>query len=97
MTSRMRNSLISGKNGDDSYSRQSYNSLVTTLLILLYFRPICLGLPSDHELNLAERTGVVAGWGATEVSYAHTTCGYTTGVVDPSSGSNVLKKVEGMR
>ena len=76
----------------------NHNSLfVTTLLILVYFRPICLGLPSDHELNLAERTGVVAGWGATEVSYAHTTCGYTTGVVDPSSGSNVLKKVEGMR
>ena len=93
----MRNSLISGKNGDDSYSRQSYNSLVTTLLILLYSRPICLGLPSDHELNLAERTGVVAGWGATEVSYAHTICGYTKGVPDYDSVSSVLKKGEGFR
>ena len=62
-----------------------------------YFRPICLGDEEDLSLNLTERTGVVAGWGATEVSYSDTLCGYIKGVTDPDSGTNVLKKVEGWR
>ena len=63
----------------------------------MYIRPICLGDDEDLSLSLSERTGVVAGWGATEVSYAHTICGYTKGVTDLDSASSVLKKVEGFR
>ena len=48
-------------------------------------------------MSLSERTGVVAGWGATKVSYSDTLCGYIKGVTDLDSGSNVLKKVEGLR
>ena len=44
-----------------------------------------------------ERTGAVAGWGATEVDYEHTQCGYTIGVTKPDSGSRVLKKLLGLR
>ena len=62
-----------------------------------YFRPICLGEGDDLSLSLSERTGVVAGWGATEVSYSHTLCGYIKGETDPDSASNVLKKVKGLR
>ena len=62
-----------------------------------HFRPICLGEGEDLSLSLSERTGVMAGWGATEVSYSHTLCGYVEGVTDPNSGSNVLKKIEGLR
>ena len=60
-------------------------------------RPICLGEGEDLSLSLSERTGVVAGWGATEVTYVHTTCGYIKGETNPDSGSDVLKKVEGLR
>ena len=56
-----------------------------------------MGEGEDLSLSLSKRTGVVAGWGATEVSYAHTICGYTKGVVNPGSGASVLKKVEGFR
>ena len=62
-----------------------------------YFRPICLGEGEDLSLSLSERTGVMAGWGATEVTYSHTLCGYVEGVTDPNSGSDVLKKVQGLR
>ena len=62
-----------------------------------YFRPICRGEGEDLSLSLSERTGVMAGWGATEVTYSQTLCGYVEGVTDPNSGSNVLKKVEGLR
>ena len=62
-----------------------------------YFRPICLGEGVDLSLSLTERTGVVAGWGATEVSYSQTQCGYSEGVTNTNSASNVLKKVESLR
>ena len=62
-----------------------------------YFRPICLGEGEDLSLSLSERTGVMAGWGATEVTYVHTTCGYIEGETKPGSGSDVLKKVQGLR
>ena len=61
------------------------------------FRPICLGEGEDLSLDLTERSGVVAGWGATEVSYSQTQCGYSEGVTNTNSASNVLKKVESLR
>ena len=61
------------------------------------FRPICLGEGEDLSLDLTERSGEVAGWGATEVDYAHTQCGYKIGVTNPDSGSRVLKKLPGLR
>ena len=62
-----------------------------------HFRPICLGEEEDLSLNLVERTGAVAGWGVTEVDYAHTQCGYSQGITKPDSISRVLKKLLGLR
>ena len=63
---------------------------------LFCFRPICLADAEDLSLDLNERTGVVAGWGATEVSYIDTLCGYKRGKTKPNSLSNKLKKLEGL-
>ena len=60
------------------------------------FRPICLADAEDLSLELTERTGVVAGWGATEVSYIDTLCGFTEGINIPTSLANKLKKLEGL-
>ena len=62
-----------------------------------YFRPICRGEGEDLSLSLSERTGVVAGWGATEVDYANTQCGYKIGNTKSDSASRVLKKLPGLR
>merc|ERR1712183_957625 len=61
-----------------------------------HIRPICLGDPEDFLIDLTQRTGVVAGWGATEVTYADTPCGYRKGVVNPYTLSSCLKKVDGL-
>ena len=66
-------------------------------IILFILRPICLGDSEDIEMKLSDRFGVVAGWGATEIAYGHTLCGYKRGVVHPNSVSSVLKKVDGLR
>ena len=60
-------------------------------------RPICLGEGDDLSLDLADRRGVVAGWGTTEVSYADTQCDYKLGVTEPGSVSSKLKKLEDLR
>ena len=60
------------------------------------FRPICLGDADDLSLNLAQRKGVVGGWGATEVSYTNTLCGFKKGITVSTSLSNKLKKLEGL-
>ena len=62
-----------------------------------HFRPICLAEIDDLSLDLAERAGAVAGWGVTEVDYAHTQCGYSKGITKPDSISRVLKKLLGLR
>ena len=56
-----------------------------------------MGDSEDIEMKLSDRFGVVAGWGATEIAYGHTLCGYKRGVVHPNSVSSVLKKVDGLR
>ena len=66
-------------------------------MLCQFSRPICLGEEDDLRLNLTDRTGVVAGWGATEVDYLNTQCGYKIGVNKPNSGSSVLKKLPGLR
>ena len=48
-------------------------------------------------MDLAMKTGLTAGWGATAVAYQETLCGWTTGVTDFNSVSDVLKKIEAIR
>ena len=62
-----------------------------------FSRPICLGEEDDLSLNLADRNGVVAGWGTTEVDYLNTQCGYKRGIANPDSVSRKLKKLPGLR
>ena len=48
-------------------------------------------------MDLTEKSGQTAGWGATAVSYTETLCDWTRGVTDPNSAADVLKKIEGVR
>ena len=48
-------------------------------------------------MDLAMKTGLTAGWGATAVAYQETLCDWTRGVTVPGSASDVLKKIEAIR
>ena len=59
--------------------------------------PLCLPGPEDLKMNLTEKSGLTAGWGATAVADQESLCDWTKGVTDPNSASDVLKKIEGVR
>ena len=59
--------------------------------------PLCLPGPEDLKMDLAMKTGLTAGWGATAVAYQETLCDWTTGVTVTDSASDVLKKMEAVR
>ena len=48
-------------------------------------------------MDLTEKFGLTAGWGATAVAYQETLCDWTTGVTVTESASDVLKKIEAVR
>ena len=59
--------------------------------------PLCLPGPEDLKMDLTKKSGLTAGWGATGVTYTETLCGWTRGVTDLDSASDVLKKIEAVR
>ena len=64
---------------------------------ILLSSPLCLPDQADLQMDLTLKYGLTAGWGATAVNYQETLCDWTKGVVDVSSGSDVLKKMERVR
>ena len=58
---------------------------------------MCLPDQTDLLMDLTERTGLTAGWGATAVTHTQTRCDFTKGVTVPGSVSPVLKKIEGLQ
>ena len=65
--------------------------------IHLMSSPLCLPGPEDLKMDLTKKSGLTAGWGATGVTYTETLCGWTRGVTDLDSTSDVLKKIEAVR
>ena len=64
----------------------------------MIFSPLCLPDEEDLKMDLTKKSGVAAGWGATNVTYfQEKTCVFTKGVTDADSGSDVLKKVDAVR
>ena len=59
-----------------------------------HIRPLCLPHTEDLAVDLTDRVSTAVGWGLQTVIYRKTSCGYTTGISQPSHLPNKLKKIE---
>ena len=54
-------------------------------------------MPEVADFDLSDRTGIAVGWGATAITYQHTTCGYKRAVTNYDSAANVLQVLNDLR